>query len=317
MLVVLNLFDGQSYGHKIWLRTDQVARFGSTEWADFSVGSDAHMSGVHFLVSVSKETCILRDLNSRNGTFVNGTRVEDQRTLVDGDLITAGKTIFSVEVESQIPDWMLKDDTNRPVITDSKGTVITDENSPITQSSTDGPSEMPYQHANLDSGVAAYRGLCSDASPAETVKRISNGTDCYFLVNMSAFTSQSIPPALSRVTMLNEDLGLVHAEDERQIDDMIYSTWGKDSTVCVVSKQDDVAEHLQGVLSSFCRPSQLRQNLRTAPSIFVSKLVKNLDGVFIENQDGSGWEFYTPHVGKDDWKRFGFPSPSKANELHP
>jgi serine/threonine-protein kinase len=63
---------------------------------------DRYFSRVHFLVEVNPPQCRLVDLASRNGTYVNGERVETA-DLRDGDQIKAGRTILRVSVESDEP----------------------------------------------------------------------------------------------------------------------------------------------------------------------------------------------------------------------
>ncbi len=58
------------------------------------------MSGVHFVVECDETGCRIRDLNSSNGTLVNGTKV-GAATLQDGDQIVAGQTRFSVRTEME------------------------------------------------------------------------------------------------------------------------------------------------------------------------------------------------------------------------
>jgi serine/threonine protein kinase len=60
---------------------------------------DPFFSRVHFLVEVNPPRCRLTDMGSRNGTFVNGRKVEVV-DLADGDEIRAGHTRFSVRVEA-------------------------------------------------------------------------------------------------------------------------------------------------------------------------------------------------------------------------
>ena len=57
---------------------------------------DRLLSRSHFSICHTDEGCLLRNLNSKNGTAVNraGERVED-RLLRDGDLILAGNHIFA------------------------------------------------------------------------------------------------------------------------------------------------------------------------------------------------------------------------------
>jgi serine/threonine-protein kinase len=58
---------------------------------------DKGISRVHFLLESNPPLARLFDLRSRNGTFLNGTRVE-QADLRDGDAIQAGQTHFQVHL---------------------------------------------------------------------------------------------------------------------------------------------------------------------------------------------------------------------------
>ena len=59
---------------------------------------DPFFSRVHFLIEVNPPRCRLTDMGSRNGTFVNGKKVEVV-DLDDGDEIRAGHTRIQVRVE--------------------------------------------------------------------------------------------------------------------------------------------------------------------------------------------------------------------------
>jgi pSer/pThr/pTyr-binding forkhead associated (FHA) protein len=67
----------------------------SREGTDFAVEADQTMSKQHFEVSFDGQRCELRDLNSTNGTMVNGERVTTSR-LGPNDRIRAGLTEFTV-----------------------------------------------------------------------------------------------------------------------------------------------------------------------------------------------------------------------------
>jgi serine/threonine-protein kinase len=63
---------------------------------------DPYFSRVHFLIEVNPPSCRLTDMSSRNGTYVNGQKVE-LVDLADQDEIRAGHTRFLVRVEHE-PD---------------------------------------------------------------------------------------------------------------------------------------------------------------------------------------------------------------------
>jgi serine/threonine-protein kinase len=54
---------------------------------------DRYFSRIHFLVEVNPPRCRILDMGSRNGTHVNGQRVEIIE-LNEGDVIKAGHTYF-------------------------------------------------------------------------------------------------------------------------------------------------------------------------------------------------------------------------------
>ena len=56
--------------------------------------SDPLVSTKHLSVTVSGNTCVVNDLDSSNGTFINGDRLVGARVLNDGDEILLGKTIM-------------------------------------------------------------------------------------------------------------------------------------------------------------------------------------------------------------------------------
>lgn len=64
---------------------------------DLSIGWDPEVSGLHAELQVSGgETAIVDDGLSRNGTFVDGRRVNGRRRLRDGDRIRIGRTVIVI-----------------------------------------------------------------------------------------------------------------------------------------------------------------------------------------------------------------------------
>lgn len=98
MRIVLKIADGPYDGRTVLLQTGQKVKVGRTEWADFSVPHDDRISGVHFAIECERQRCVVRDLDSTNGTTVNGEIVTESE-LQDGDVIVAGRTRFDVTVE--------------------------------------------------------------------------------------------------------------------------------------------------------------------------------------------------------------------------
>jgi predicted component of type VI protein secretion system len=60
--------------------------------------SSSRISRHHCVILVEPERVAVRDLDSRNGTFVNGEKIEAERTLSDGDRLTVGRLELEVQI---------------------------------------------------------------------------------------------------------------------------------------------------------------------------------------------------------------------------
>jgi DNA-binding transcriptional ArsR family regulator len=59
---------------------------------DLVIGSDTTVSRLHAVLELIGSGWVLRDLGSRNGTYVNGERIFSERVLRPGDEIRVGQT---------------------------------------------------------------------------------------------------------------------------------------------------------------------------------------------------------------------------------
>jgi hypothetical protein len=68
--------------------------------------ADGSVSATHARIERTPEGFAIEDLQSRNGTFVNGEKLEGKRLLADGDLIRLGKVMmtFNIARESKPSD---------------------------------------------------------------------------------------------------------------------------------------------------------------------------------------------------------------------
>lgn len=73
---------------------------GRSSEADAHV-EDAWASRVHCAIERDRHVLVVRDLHSRNGTFVNGRRVEAAQ-LRPGDRLTVGTSTFAVDYDRQL-----------------------------------------------------------------------------------------------------------------------------------------------------------------------------------------------------------------------
>jgi len=73
--------------------------FGRSPEADISI-PDAKVSRIHAEIKLWDGEYVIKDLQSRNGTFINGTRA-DVAVLKSGDVIRVGPTEFQVGKEPE------------------------------------------------------------------------------------------------------------------------------------------------------------------------------------------------------------------------
>jgi hypothetical protein len=97
--VVLEIASGPLKRRTITLCAGQRVVIGRAKGSDYTVPDDQHISRRHFAVEFDGRACQIYDLNSANGTMLNGTRVAEA-VVRDGDEIMAGQTKFAVHIET-------------------------------------------------------------------------------------------------------------------------------------------------------------------------------------------------------------------------
>jgi pSer/pThr/pTyr-binding forkhead associated (FHA) protein len=75
-----------------WEVDEKPVMVGRNGYAQVSIG-DEGVSRRHFIISREGEDYVIKDLNSRNGTWVEGRRVSAEK-LRHNDCIQAGRTLF-------------------------------------------------------------------------------------------------------------------------------------------------------------------------------------------------------------------------------
>jgi len=85
-------------GGQIVVKGGEVCRIGRSQPAD-CVYPDDFLSSQHFAIECLGTQCRVLDLNSRNGTFLNGARIQEA-ILEDGCVISAGQTKFRVRIDA-------------------------------------------------------------------------------------------------------------------------------------------------------------------------------------------------------------------------
>ena len=112
MRVILDVTQGPKRGSSFIFDRHDTFIVGRSRFVHCPLPEDSALSRDHFLIEINPPRCELRDLNSTNGTFVNGRRVERAR-LDSEDRISAGQSVFRVRVEG-VPAVRLAEMTPAP-----------------------------------------------------------------------------------------------------------------------------------------------------------------------------------------------------------
>ncbi len=98
MRVILDVLQGPRKGRSFVFDHHDTFIVGRSRSVHCSIPDDEVLSRDHFLIEINPPRCELRDLKSRNGTFVNGQKI-DRFRLKSGDQIGAGSNVFLVRIE--------------------------------------------------------------------------------------------------------------------------------------------------------------------------------------------------------------------------
>jgi hypothetical protein len=79
------------------LGVDREITFGRAAGCTVSVPDDTYMSQVHARVYMDDGDVFVEDLDSTNGTFINGERVHGTRQLFHGDKLQVGHTVLEAD----------------------------------------------------------------------------------------------------------------------------------------------------------------------------------------------------------------------------
>jgi eukaryotic-like serine/threonine-protein kinase len=100
----LTIISGPHQGKEFEFDRHDTFLVGRTKDGHFQLSyDDPYFSRRHFLVEVNLPRCRLINLSDRNGTLLNGVRVQAAEA-ADGDEIGAGHTVFKVHVIPPDPD---------------------------------------------------------------------------------------------------------------------------------------------------------------------------------------------------------------------
>lgn len=188
MVTKLIVASGKSAGRSISLKRDKLL-IGRSEDCDVRPLSE-EVSRRHCAITVGPADVWIEDLKSRNGTFVNGKRIESETRikLADGDMIRVGSLELRVArtapaptpgSESQVSKWLTTDGSS--VISHTDATASIAPSADPTQSGlTQGGSEDTINSKSLSTIAreAAKEAQGSSASlPKTAIKKPDSSRD--------------------------------------------------------------------------------------------------------------------------------------------
>ncbi len=103
MKVVIEVISGPDAGASFEFEGGQSFVLGraTQDGQGLKLPKDPYFSRYHMLFEFARDGCVVRDLRSRNGVFVNGVRVADA-VLADGDEIEAGRTKMQITIRGTL-----------------------------------------------------------------------------------------------------------------------------------------------------------------------------------------------------------------------
>ncbi len=98
MQATIEILAGPETGRRILLKSGQIARFGRTEWSDFSFPYDHRLADVHFSIETTDTEVTLIDLSNGHGVQIDGEKLATCQ-LRSGQKIKAGNMTFVIGTE--------------------------------------------------------------------------------------------------------------------------------------------------------------------------------------------------------------------------
>jgi hypothetical protein len=159
MIVKMIVASGKSAGRSIAIKRNKLL-IGRAEQCDVRPLSE-EVSRRHCAITVGPAEVWVEDLGSRNGTFVNGTKITERTKVVDGDIVRVASLELKVSCTAPTPQaggseddvsrWLMADDQPAGMSDTTRSlTAATDDSADSSSSSIHGAAPQP---TSTDSSV--------------------------------------------------------------------------------------------------------------------------------------------------------------------
>lgn len=104
MKAIFRVTEGPIEHESLVVRNGEKLTIGRAENADVAVPQDGQMSSLHLSIECEDGKCVIHDLDSTNGTWLNDEQVRKRIALSTGDVLRIGTTTFRVELQGARQD---------------------------------------------------------------------------------------------------------------------------------------------------------------------------------------------------------------------
>ncbi len=269
------------------LEEGQQILIGRSLYADVSVPNDYRMSTEHARVRVlTHEDVLLEDLNSTNGTQVNGTRIQEM-PLRHGDSIAIGGLEFCVQF------------SGRPISVPTLPPPVKQVWKVDAGISSFEPS-IPFESFPCGSGLYFYSGCLPSFDPVDIARRLTLATPGWLLQQVEQSGDTHDPCKVPNASTLS-----VERISPMDPSWMIpwSKAWGQQRSIIIYSRSDvskiestfqSLFETLNASSQKFPSHAKLFDFLANRLSDTVQRIFAPLDAILIELYGGKQWAYIAP-----------------------
>ncbi len=297
-----------------WLAPGQAMTFGRSLRCDCCIESDPYLSSIHFKLSCDTEHCMVEDMSSSSGTWLNGVQVAEAE-LFHGDRLVAGKIEFRVEVEG------------------NRGPILRPGKSEAFKRKVVAPLEVqlnPGQSLDLTrqkcaSGLTTIKGFDSELLSMDVFAELIRPLGTLFLLIDLSRCSLPFPEGIDPQSgqlfqWLPSQLAasspqLVSLDELPDWQAYVNDGIGNDALVILQSalQKSDLLDLLRKCLGGnpsgskpfrgilgFCWPSVMAAALENQPSDFPEQLFSGVSMVTSETQNGKSYQVFSKEPERMD-----------------